>query len=122
LPTRLLVLSACQTAAGRISRGEGMISLARAFMTVGVPIILANLWETSDRASYPLFVDLHRHLARGDSAAEALRAAQLRSLHSHDEEERRVRTWAGVVGLGATGPIALRRTGPPAALPATVPP
>jgi CHAT domain-containing protein len=105
LPTRLLALSACQTAAGRVARGEGMISLARAFMAAGVPIILANLWEATDRASYPLFVDLHRSLASGHSAVDALRGAQIRLLHSADEEERRVRTWAGVVGLGATGPI-----------------
>src|SRR5207249_1164433 len=35
--TRLVVLAACATGSGRISRGEGPLSLARPFLHAGVP-------------------------------------------------------------------------------------
>src|SRR6266508_1861769 len=105
MAARLIVLSACQTAAGRIARGEGVMSLSRAFMAVGIPIVVANLWDASDRGSYEFFVGLHRELTAGRMASEALRSVQLRFLHGADLEQRRPRAWAGVVGAGATGAV-----------------
>src|SRR5207244_1800412 len=43
--TRLVILSACATAAGPSSRSEGMLSLARAFFAAGVPEVIATLWR-----------------------------------------------------------------------------
>ena len=39
-----MVLSACQTALGKQIEGEGLIGLARAFMFVGSPRVVASLW------------------------------------------------------------------------------
>jgi CHAT domain-containing protein len=105
LAARLIVLSACQTAAGRTARGEGVLSLARAFLAAGVPSAISNLWDASDSASYDLFVTLHRELVQGRSAADALRAVQLHYLRGASEEMRRPRVWAGVVGIGAAGAV-----------------
>src|SRR5262249_3901189 len=51
LRTQLVVLAACGTALGASYRGEGPISLARSFLSAGVPAVLASFWDVDDRVS-----------------------------------------------------------------------
>ena len=109
LAARLVVLSACQTGSGRTARGEGVLSLARAVLAAGVPTVISNLWDASDADSYELFVALHRELTNGRSAAEALRHVQLQYVRGASTVLRLPRAWAGVVGVGASGPLIVSR-------------
>ena len=77
LDADLVVLSACQTAAGRAQGGEGLIGLTRAFQYAGARAVAASLWNVDDRATAELMVRFHRHLRAGKPRDEALRAAQL---------------------------------------------
>ncbi|MGH9761371.1 MAG: CHAT domain-containing protein, partial [Blastocatellia bacterium] len=43
--TRLVVLSACQSAMGQYYRGEGLASLVRPFIAARVPMVVASLWK-----------------------------------------------------------------------------
>ena len=73
----LVVLSACQTGRGRFVRGEGVLSLARAFMHAGAPRVLVSLWNVDDEATAFLmgrFYELWRGGRVGLS--EALQQAQ----------------------------------------------
>jgi len=74
LNARLVVLSACETALGRLSRGDELVGLQRAFLYAGTPAVVATLWKVEDRASYELMRAFHGALARGP--AQALREAQ----------------------------------------------
>src|SRR5579864_3317575 len=78
--TRLVVLSACSTAAGRWTPTEGSWSLARAFLAAGVPEVVAVLWRVDDRDAALFFTSFYRHLRECADAAVALRAAQLELL------------------------------------------
>lgn len=70
----LLVLDACQTAAGDDQAALGLAGLA---LKAGARSALATLWSVSDQASGPLMVDFYRHLqGRTESKARALQAAQ----------------------------------------------
>jgi CHAT domain-containing protein len=93
----VVVLAACETAAGRTSRSEGTISLARAFIVAGARDVIATLWPIDDMASQPLFVAFHRELRRGQPPAEALRLAQLEMMRSADPVLRNPSTWASAV-------------------------
>jgi CHAT domain-containing protein len=104
--TRLVVLAACRTSAGRIRRGEGVLSLARPFLAAGVPAVVASLWDVDDRASHSLFVAFHRALRRGHSIVDAMREAQLRALAEPDAVFRDPANWASFVVIG--GAYALR--------------
>ena len=74
----LVVLSACQTALGKEIAGEGLIGLTRGFVYVGVPRVVASLWQIDDRATAELMSTFYqRMLIRGERPAAALRAAQL---------------------------------------------
>lgn len=73
----VVVLSACDTAAGPVLRGEGALSLVRAFHAAGSPAVIASAAALEDGEAERLVVELYRGLTRGESLAAALRAAQL---------------------------------------------
>lgn len=75
-PGSLVILSACSTAAGTVYRGEGVISLARPFLTAGASSVLASLWPVRDDDAERVMVAVHRELARGASLAAALATVQ----------------------------------------------
>jgi CHAT domain-containing protein/Tfp pilus assembly protein PilF len=76
--TKIVVLSSCQTASGPSLRGEGPITLARSFIGVGVPEVIASLWSVDSNATADLMTAFHRYRRMGNlSTVEALRHAQL---------------------------------------------
>jgi CHAT domain-containing protein len=76
----VVVLSACQTARGPHSRGEGVSGLARAFLYAGSRGVVCSLWGVDDERTADLMADFYRGLKDGRPAAEALRLAQLAML------------------------------------------
>ena len=100
--TRLVVLAACSTAVGAISRGEGAVSVARPFLGAGVPLVIASQWDVDDRATGQLFLAFHRELARSQDPVAALRAAQLSLLRSGDRRASSPASWGAFVALGIT--------------------
>jgi CHAT domain-containing protein/tetratricopeptide (TPR) repeat protein len=102
LKSRLVVLSACATAArSGAARQGGASSIARAFLRAGVPTVIATLWDIQDGSAAPLIERLHREIDRGMSASEALRTAQLQMLHSSDPHDRDPAAWAAYQILGS---------------------
>ena len=84
LHASLVVLSACNTALGHLSRGDEITGLTRAFIYAGTPTVITTLWQVSDRASYELMQEFYRQLQTGATKAAALRAAQLATLQQYD--------------------------------------
>ncbi|MEL7532705.1 MAG: CHAT domain-containing protein, partial [Bacteroidota bacterium] len=99
LSADLVVLSACETGAGRLRRGEGIISMARAFREAGCPNILMSLWTADDKSSTLIMQDFFGRLKSGDKIAEAIRAAKL-ELMSTQLLQSHPYYWAGFVPLG----------------------
>ncbi len=77
IPARLAVLSACETAGGRMTTGEGTLGLTAAFLSAGVPVVVSSLWPVDDRVTALIMRSFYRHLADGKPVATALRLAQL---------------------------------------------
>ena len=73
----LVVLSACQTNVGELSRGDDIVGLSRALIYAGTPSVIASLWSVSDESTRVLMEKFYTHLREGMSKAEALRAAQI---------------------------------------------
>ncbi|HEX7152288.1 MAG TPA: CHAT domain-containing protein [Thermoanaerobaculia bacterium] len=78
----LVVLSACQTAAGQRGGGDDVVGLTRAILYAGSPGVISTLWDIDDASSAVLMAELYRRLRTGTPAAEALREAQLSMLRS----------------------------------------
>jgi len=91
--TRLVVLSSCQTGAERYYDGEGMASLARAFIGAGVPMVVASLWPVDSAATEKLMVLFHKE-RRQNSSALALANAQRAMLHDSQTRFQRPYYWA----------------------------
>ena len=101
--TQLAVLAGCDTAAGPI-REEGALSLARAFLAVGIPGVVASQWPVEDRETSRLLQLFYEHLRRGDDTATALRQAQI-VLLSEAGTNHSSGTWAAFQLFGATSAI-----------------
>lgn len=93
---RIVVLSSCESAAGEILRGEGVMGLARAFFQSGAHPVVASLWNLRDDYGKELFDRFYAHLAEGRSVAQALQDAQQDRIRDGAPTE----AWAGVVVLG----------------------
>jgi CHAT domain-containing protein len=76
--SRLVVMSACESARGRVSRGEGVVGLSRAFLASGAGSVVASLWAVSDESTAELMKTFYdRMLGKGRPASEALNEARL---------------------------------------------
>lgn len=103
----LVVLSACETGVGRLQRGEGIVSLARAFAYAGAKSMITSLWKVSDNRSSELLIDFYRLLKEGQAKDAALRQAKQSFLerHAKNPELRHPFFWAGFIGIGDMSPV-----------------
>ncbi|HWS87596.1 MAG TPA: CHAT domain-containing protein [Pyrinomonadaceae bacterium] len=99
--TRLVVLSACRTAAERYYGGEGMIGIWSPFVTRNVPLVVASLWAVDSDSTKQLMVDFHK-LRRGGgiSTAAALRRAQVGMFRGPRKSYRQPYHWASFIAIG----------------------
>ncbi len=104
LRAELVVLSACDTAGGGVSGGEGMIGLTWAFAAAGVPTVVASQWAVNDRSTADLMTDFHRRLRASSGGghvrgtAAALRGAALAL--ARRSEYRHPYYWAAFIAVG----------------------
>jgi CHAT domain-containing protein len=97
-PASIVVLAGCSTARGERRAAEGVISVAHGFLSAGASSVIATLWPIDDEAASVFFPRLHENLAKGLSAAEALRQTQLDSIHRGDVPPS---LWAAVQNIGS---------------------
>ncbi len=76
----LVVLSACETARGKLSRGEGIVGLTSAFLFAGSRSVVASLWNVNDESTSLFMESFYRSLKGGLSKADALREARLQTM------------------------------------------
>jgi CHAT domain-containing protein len=76
LPGSLVVLSGCETGAGRLLGGEGVLSLSRAFLRAGASGTVATLWPVGPGTA-ELMTTFYQGLSHGASLPVALRDAKL---------------------------------------------
>lgn len=107
---RVVVLAACRSASGATLRGEGVMSLARAFFQAGAHTVVASLWPLRDDESAAMFDRFYRHLGRGASVAGALHEARREAIDAGEPAA----SWAGLVvlGDGSVVPLPGGRRGP----------
>ena len=85
--TELVILSACDSGAGEVKIGEGVMSLRRAFRIAGAESVLASHWKVNDKATTRLITEFMRRWHDGQPRAKAWRDAQLSLLHSKGAKE-----------------------------------
>jgi CHAT domain-containing protein len=96
----LVVLSACNTGSGAISRGEGIISIARAFLLAGINNIVITQWSVADRSSAYLMDKFYQYLSEGNPSDVAMQKAKTDLIIKGDPVKAYPYYWAGYVCLG----------------------
>src|SRR5262249_45629529 len=104
LSAELAVLSACDTARGRIGDGEGLIGMTWALFVAGVPTTVASQWQAPSETTAPLMIAFHKKLASVGSAGRSSTAEAWRQAALEMIRDPRYRTkpyyWAGFVVMG----------------------
>ena len=103
-PTRLVIISACETGEGQVVAQEGVISLARAFAYAGCGSTINSLWKADDRATSFILRQFYVHLKEGETKARALQLAKLDYLKS-DAIDKSPAYWAHLVLTGDSSPL-----------------
>ena len=103
LQARLIVLTACETGAGRQMKGEGVFSLARGFAAAGIPSTVTTLWEVDEKATYMLTELFYKYLQEGNTGDVALQKAKLEFIASNDVGYALPYYWAPTILIGQTG-------------------
>jgi len=106
---RLIVLSACQTNAGKNRSGEGIFSLARGFSAVGIPAVAATQWMADESAIYDISEKFNEYIFLGMNKDEALRKAKLFYMFEDKRGSVLPCYWADMILIGNTEPVAFSR-------------
>jgi CHAT domain-containing protein len=72
----LVVLSACESAAGPLQGQEGVANLSRAFLLAGARSVVSSLWTVDDKSSLYLMRRFYRRIADGKTFGTALAEAK----------------------------------------------
>lgn len=100
LNAELVVLSACNTGYGKIARGEGIMSLARAFAYAGVPSMIMSMWKVDDESTSQLMELFYRNIGNGLTISEALRHAKLEYIRTAEPAKKHPFYWGAFVSIG----------------------
>ncbi len=110
LDADMAVLSACNTGSGILKKGEGVMSLARAFHHSGVRATTHSLWKVPDDATKEIMVTFYQNLEKGMNKAAALHDAKLAYRESQIASERtHPYYWAGFILNGSLDPVPFSR-------------
>lgn len=97
LSSDLVVLSACKSGYGSITRGEGIMGLSRGFIAAGACNVMASLWKVHDEKTKDLMLAFYKYLLEDKiNYAEALQKAKQDCI----AKDYLPMDWAGFVLIG----------------------
>lgn len=83
LAARLVVLSACETAGGKLVQGEGVAGLTAPLLAAGARAVVATKWRIGDETTRRMVDDFYSALGDGQPVGAALSAAKLAAIERH---------------------------------------
>ena len=106
LNSQLSILSACHTGGGKITRGEGVRSIARAFQYAGCPNVTASLWAAPDLSTKSIVVEFLSRVKKGEDIDKALQQSKLEYLDNcRFNREALPYFWSHIITIGSTDAI-----------------
>jgi CHAT domain-containing protein len=96
----LIVLTACETAAGSLQNNEGVMSIGRAFISKGVKGVVASRWKVDDAVAPQLVKTFYEVLNKVHSPAAALFEARKNYLSAANLPQKNPLLWAGFEYMG----------------------
>lgn len=101
----LVVLSSCETGSGKSAKGEGILSLSRAFAAAGCDNQVISLWKAEDIPTAYICQHFYSYLQNGEAPAAALRLAKLDLLRDDSMAQYHAPPfWANLIFTGMSAP------------------
>jgi CHAT domain-containing protein len=103
LAADLAILSACETARGRVGAGDGVSGMSRAFLSAGCQTLIVSQWKVDSRRTAELIVSFFKFLktrtdAQPPGKSKALQLAARRLMQN--SSTRHPFYWAGMIMIG----------------------
>jgi CHAT domain-containing protein/tetratricopeptide (TPR) repeat protein len=105
--TELMVLSACNTGKGKLQRGEGAMSFARALSYAGIPSTIMTFWSVTESQTSDIVDGFYEHLAAGDAKDVALQKAKKAYLLTGEPLPY---YWSGIALMGNTDALTFKKS------------
>jgi CHAT domain-containing protein/tetratricopeptide (TPR) repeat protein len=105
LRAKMVVLSSCNSGAGMLYSGEGILSLARGFMYSGSKSVVMAMWEIEDKSGTDIVKGFYDNLKKGYSKSSSLRRARLKYLKQADQLRSHPYFWSSLVIYGNNSPL-----------------
>jgi CHAT domain-containing protein len=105
LRAKMIVLSSCNSGAGFLYSGEGILSLARGFMYSGSESIVMAMWEIEDRSGTEIVKSFYDNLKKGYSKSSSLRKSRIKYLKTADQLRSHPYFWSALVVYGNNSPL-----------------
>jgi len=113
--TQLIYLTACETNVGILQKGEGIMSLSRAFTYSGCPTLVSTLWSVPTESTCLISKLFFDEIKNGKPVDMALWEAQRAYIKGVDTMEK-IDTitahplyWAGIIPIGKMEPITFKK-------------
>jgi CHAT domain-containing protein len=105
LSARMVVIPSCNTGEGLLRTGEGVISLARGFVSAGGESVVMSLWEVDDMHSTEVVLSFYDNLKMGMTKSSALQQAKREFLKEAYQLQGHPYFWATLVLYGDDAPL-----------------
>lgn len=103
--SKLVVLSSCESGIGKLHKGEGVYSMARAFAYSGCPSLVSTLWKINDKPSSEIMSGFYEWLLKDVPINTALRNAKLRYIENSNQFAAHPLNWASFIASGKMNKI-----------------
>lgn len=110
LKAKMAVLSACETQIGEHQKGEGVMSLSRAFAYAGVPSVVATLWSVNERSTADLMKVYYENIFAEKSKDIALQKAKVVYLENCSDIRTAPYYWSGISLTGDASALKIQST------------
>lgn len=100
--TKMAVLSACNTAKGKLESGEGVFNIARAFFLAGIPNVIVTQWSVADMSSASLMNGFYNYLSEGIPSDVAMQKGKIDILLKGDPVRKDPYYWSGYICYGTS--------------------
>ena len=91
--TKLVVLSACETALGDVKGSEGVYGLQRAFKMAGVQQLIMSLWKVPDNETSEFMQEFYKNYFGGKGVNEAFKVSQNLMKNRYKDEPVKWAAW-----------------------------
>ncbi|MGQ9620401.1 MAG: CHAT domain-containing protein, partial [Bacteroidales bacterium] len=105
LSAKMVVLSSCYTGSGKLYAGEGVLSLARAFIISGARSVVMSLWEIDDMTGTEIIKSYYKNLKSGLRKSTALKKARLDYINKSDMRLSHPYYWSTLIIYGDNSPL-----------------